>query len=106
MDEDSYSWWLGGDSDCETCGTSMNELSLQRRDGDVWLLSYMVGCTGGDEVYSDSPDWESKVEQIVSAASSFPGFDTDDEAVLRTLISDQIGHRIVERLSRSSTSNK
>jgi hypothetical protein len=85
VSEKFFAWPLGGDYDCETCGPSYNSVELGRVDS-VWLLSYYVGCTGDDSVYSDEPDWVEKVEEIIAAIVSYPDFSEQDEKDLREKI--------------------
>lgn len=83
-----FTWLLGADSDCETCGYTMNQLGLDLWDEDnnVWQLYFSVGCYGGDNVLSDSPEWEQKSLDIINQALWYPGFSEDNAKELRKKI--------------------
>lgn len=83
-----FTWLLGDDDDCETCGYTMNQLGLDLWDEDnnVWQLYFSVGCYGGDNVLSDSPEWEQKSSDIITQALWYPGFSEDNAKELRRKI--------------------
>lgn len=83
--EESFTWSLGEDSDCETCGHTNNEVGLDLWDEEknVWRLYLRVGCYGGESVLSSDPDWKSKVDSILMEASWYEGFNEDSAKELR-----------------------
>lgn len=87
--EEHYSWMLGDDDYCETCGTSYNEAVLELWDADnnVWQLSYTAGCYGGESVMSDSPEWNAKTGEIIATLKKFEKFNKKEKKELESLLS-------------------
>jgi hypothetical protein len=83
--EIEFSWRLADDNDCETCGFTSNEVGLELWDEDegIWQLYIRVGCYGGDSVMSNSPEWETKSEDIVEQALLYPDFNEELASLLR-----------------------
>lgn len=83
--EEGFTWSLGEDYDCETCGYTNNEVGLDLWDEEkgVWQLSLRVGCYGGEGVLSTDSDWKTKAEAIVQEAQLYSGFNEDNAKDLR-----------------------
>lgn len=83
--EESFTWSLGEDYDCETCGHTNNEVGLDLWDEEkgVWQLSLRVGCYGGESALSTDFDWKTKAEAIVQEAQLYSGFNEDSVKELR-----------------------
>jgi hypothetical protein len=83
--EITFTWSLGDDSYCDTCGDSWNEVGLELWDEEqgVWQLWTRIGCTGGEGVMSTDDDWEAKSEDIIKDALSFSDFGKQEEKDLR-----------------------
>jgi hypothetical protein len=83
--ETNFTWSLGDDSYCDTCGGSWNEVGLELWDEEqnIWQLWTRVGCTGGDGVMSTDDDWEAKSEDIIKDALSFSDFSKEEAKELR-----------------------
>jgi hypothetical protein len=83
--EEEHSWSLGEDFDCETCGFTYNEVSLELWDEEagIWALNMRVGCYGGESVMSNHPEWEKKSADIVEQATLYSGFSEDNAKELR-----------------------
>lgn len=85
------SWSLGDDYDCETCGYTWNTLRFEELDDDLWCLSMLVGCYGGDYTMSNDADFLVKVEEIIMSALKFPDFDESDGDELRAILAKTVG---------------
>ena len=48
--------YLGGDSDCETCGWSYNQLNVHRTEKGTYDCTESVGCYGGRSVIGVSAE--------------------------------------------------
>lgn len=75
-EEQLFSWTLGDNLDCETCGPTWNEVGLELWDDEegIWQLYIRVGCYEGDSVMSNDPEWEKKSAEIVEQAKWYSGF--------------------------------
>jgi hypothetical protein len=84
-EETKFTWSLGDDSYCESCGDSWNEIGLELWDEEdnTWQLYTRVGCYGGDAVLSTDEDWEAESEEIIKDALTFSNFSKDDAKDLR-----------------------
>lgn len=78
--EGEYTWELGDDYYCDTCGYTYNEISLEKWDEEtnIWRLHISVGCYSGQSVISDDPEWGTKTATIIEEASTYPNF-TEEE---------------------------
>lgn len=83
--EESFTWSLGEDYDCETCGYTNNEVGLDLWDEEkgIWQLSLRVGCYGGESALSTDSDWKTKAEAIVQEAQLYSGFNENSVKELR-----------------------
>jgi hypothetical protein len=95
--EDSFTWALGDDLNCELCGPTYNEVGLELWDdeGGTWQLYIRVGCYEGDGVMSYDPEWSKKSAEIVEQATWYSGFSEDDAKTLRQKIEEVRGHNNV-----------
>lgn len=86
--ETKFTWSLGDDDDCDTCGWSYNELGLELWDEEegIWQLYISVGCYGGQSVLSCEDDWDSMVAEIIKDALSYPDFTKSDAKKLQEKI--------------------
>lgn len=84
-EEDSFTWFLGDDTDCELCGITYNEVGLELWDEEenIWQFYIRVGCYEGDSVMSTDPEWEKKSANIVEQALMYPNFSEDMARELR-----------------------
>lgn len=87
-EQTKFTWSLGDDSDCDTCGWSYNELGLELWDEEegVWQLYISVGCYSGQGVLSSEEDWDSKVAEIIKDALNYSGFTKSDAKKLQKKI--------------------
>lgn len=83
-----FTWSLGDDDDCDTCGWSYNELGLELWDEErgIWQLYMSVGCYGGQSVLSCEDDWDSMVTEIIKDALGYPNFTKNDAKKLQEKI--------------------
>lgn len=83
-----FSWGLGDDYDCETCGGTWNEAELDLNwDGEGgWMFSYRTGCYGGDSVVSTGPGAAEKLEGLLKDVSGYPEWSPDIEKQIRSLL--------------------
>jgi hypothetical protein len=88
--EHYYSWPLGGDYDCETCGRTNNEASLELYDEDnkIWQFAYRSGCYGGEGILSSEPEWETKTADIIVGLEEFENFTEKLKQEIETLLSN------------------
>ena len=95
--EDSFTWSLGEDAVCDTCGPSFNEVGLELWDEEkgIWHLYMRVGCYGGEAVLSTSDEWDTKASDIVEQATWYTGFSEDDAKTLRQKIEEVKGQNRV-----------
>lgn len=88
--ETNFSWSLGDDYDCETCGYTWNEAELDLDwDGEgqgVWMFGYRTGCYGGNSVTSTQEDAAEKLEVLLKEVSQYPEWSADIEKKVRTLL--------------------
>jgi len=84
-EEESFTWSLGEDYDCDTCGYTNNEVGLDLWDEEkgIWQLSIRVGCYGGESVLSTDPDWKTKSDALVWEAQLYTGFTEENVKELR-----------------------
>ena len=83
---------LGGDSDCESCGRSWNELFVEVRDdesGAGWRAQLTFGCYDGESTDDQQPNSAAELETILEAASRFPKWTADAERRVREFIAAQ-----------------
>jgi hypothetical protein len=81
-------WWLGDDTDCETCGVSWNEAQFMpdAHDDNKWEFMYREGCYGGKGVSYDTENREQELNEIFEQLSDFTGWSKEDEATVRNMI--------------------
>jgi hypothetical protein len=81
----TFTWPLGDDLDCETCGPTYNEVGIELWDDEkgVWQLYIRVGCYEGDSVLSNDPEWEKKSAEVVEQATWYSEFGDDEVEELR-----------------------
>ena len=94
MEEDyEYSWYLGDDYDCDTCGMSWNMVRFELWDEDenVWQLYMSVGCYGGESTMSYDEDFAKRAEEIIADCLTYPGFDQECADGLRMRIKEKVG---------------
>jgi hypothetical protein len=86
--ETHYSWSLGDDTDCDTCGFSWNEIGVEIWDEDENIIQLWtrVGCYGGTGELSTYEDWDAYVEETITYALSYSGFTKADAKDLRSKI--------------------
>jgi hypothetical protein len=86
--ETNFTWSLGDDDYCDTCGHSWNKVGLELWDEErgIWQLWTRIGCTGGEGVLSTNDDWEAISEDIIKDALSFSDFGKQEEKELRNKI--------------------
>lgn len=87
--ETYFSWGLGDDYDCETCGFTWNEatLDLNWDEDGAWMFSYRTGCYGGDSVTSTEEGAVEKLETLLKEVSGYPEWSPDFEKQIRSLLS-------------------
>lgn len=72
--DEEYSWSLGDDYDCETCGFTYNTLRLQDFGDGVWVLSMSVGCYGGESAQSNGAAFDEVCESIITDCLRYEDF--------------------------------
>lgn len=87
-DERYWAWPLGDDYDCETCGFTWNEatLDLDWDEDGTWMFSYQAGCYGGDSVTSRDEDAREHLESMFRALSAYPEWTATNEQEARNLL--------------------
>lgn len=85
---------LGGDSYCETCGSSYNGVEFSY-DNDGWYIGMFVGCYGGMSVSGKRPDALSdeqreRLTELLQRCKEYPMYDQHalQEALLAVGITD------------------
>lgn len=86
--EDNFTWLLGDDFVCETCGPTWNEVGLELWDEEegIWQLYIRVGCYEGESVMSDDPEWKARASDIIKQALWYLDFSESDAEDLRDRI--------------------
>lgn len=86
--ETLFSWALGDDYDCETCGSTWNEaeLDLNWDDEGTWMFSYRAGCYGGDSVLGTEDGAKEKLEVLLKELSGYPEWSSDIGQKIRSLV--------------------
>ena len=89
MSEDyEFSWALGDDYDCETCGYTWNTLRLEWFDDNLWCFSMSVGCYGGESVMSDDENFVALADNIITDCLRYENFSEKDAENARKLIKE------------------
>lgn len=87
--EYQYTWSLGDDYYCDTCGGTWNQIGIELWDDEpknIWQLWTRTGCTGGEAVMSVNPDWEKEANDIIKRALEFPNFTKSDAKELKAIM--------------------
>lgn len=89
--ETQFSWALGDDYDCETCGFTYNEadLDLDWDESGVWMFSYRAGCYGGESVMGSDPQAAQRLEAILIDLRAFSEWTKEHEHKVRSLLGVQ-----------------
>ena len=90
MEEQYFSWSLGDDYDCETCGYTWNTLRLEEFDDNLWCLDMSVGCYGGESVMSDDENFAVLAENIIVDCLRYENFVEADADYARKLIRELV----------------
>ncbi len=85
------SWLLGDDYDCETCGSTWNELRLEDYDDKLWVLNMHVGCYGGVSTNSDNVMFAQEAEEIIQECLAYEDFSKVHAEEVRNAIKEIIG---------------
>lgn len=81
---------LGDDTDCETCGTSYNEVEAWL-DEDEWVVTLRYGCYGGKTVRGlptlvKDKDSRRELKDLFYRARSFPMWSKANERAIKSLL--------------------
>jgi len=88
--ETHFSWALGDDYDCDTCGNTWNEAELDLDwDGEgegAWMFGYRTGCYGGNSVTSTEDGAVDKLEVLFKEVRGYPEWSVEIEKQIRGLL--------------------
>lgn len=92
MGDDNYSWMLGDDYDCDTCGYTWNEVRFENWDEDenIWQLWMSVGCYGGEAVFSNDEKFAIKADAIINDCLTYELFTDEYAENLRKIIKEKV----------------
>jgi hypothetical protein len=89
----SWEWYLGGDIDCESCGTSENMAHFHpsiESEGEFWSFFYTVGCFGGKETNGASEWWAVELSEMLAwLKARFPFWGDVEEAQVMALVAGE-----------------